>query len=233
MNIEKLPALEDYYLHEFCGYPSNWTFGGNLIGDTSGLIYTPLNSTVSWFFGFLALTCSLAGIFINVTLLMALWASTHSGGRQINFGKLGLINKLTINLLLADACYSMVLFFVSFSLFTATVKVKSYNISHNKCLVSALTGAMYYSFMFTSILSITSIALVRWLSIFTIPNMGKRAMQALEEKLSEAKRRVSLIATNDNYNSNNNSIRRQASKTVSNTKKKLQKSVKTLMQNNK
>ena len=116
----------DIYTHEYCGYPANWTYSANdvyrrLNNETS--VYTSLNTGVTWSLGFLALFCSFAGVFINVTLLMALFASTRSGGRQIKFGQLGLINKLTINLLLADACYSFVLFFASFSLFARSNKI--------------------------------------------------------------------------------------------------------------
>ena len=122
----KLPLYTDIYTHEYCGYPANWTYSGNdvyesLTNETS--VYTSLNTGLSWSLGFLALFCSVAGVFINVTLLMALFASTRHGGRQIKFGQLGLINKLTINLLLADACYSFVLFFASFSLFARGNKI--------------------------------------------------------------------------------------------------------------
>ena len=176
----------------FCGFNSSWPFSN--LGQPP--TYSKIPKFVSFIFGLYAFLIALVGSVWNSTLLIVIAKSTHQQivKKQVKNSKAVLINKLTITIVVADLLFSIILFATSkhlllsngyhFEKFTHAGHrdhhgydghsyINPNNTFLDGCIGGTIHAFLYYSIQFTSILSITSIAFVRWLSSNNLLRMIK------------------------------------------------------------
>ena len=183
-------------LVELCGYPDDWRYAklNSSFNHTGYQINKGLRTSIGTF-SFLVFCVSST---LNLTILVAVFNSSLRSHKTINHGQVGLINHLTINIVLADLIYSVALGFLSISLLIDKMVF-------DDCDSTTFMALIYFNSQFTSILSVTCIGMIRWLAVSSLPLMMARVKEFLVENITfrikvPFKPKTSLIAPTRNDN---------------------------------